>query len=219
MVDAQVANVWLEAERDRLLEVRRRLVADAFDERESAGELSSLDQHQADVGSEVFEREKERAILNRVDADLGEVADAFVRLDRGAYGICQTCDVPIPDERLEAASAGDIAAREAARHLEVLPTDDESDTVEQLGPEEQALHTTYLGTRMSEVLELAEVELAEMQDAGVQSDERIEAQREEDSRRAETEVLIVEEEELSEASSSRRQPWLWRRRRRSVAGR
>jgi len=104
--------------------------------------------------------------------DLGEVADAFVRLDRGAYGTCQTCDMPIPDERLEAvptirfcndyevlwegnkvtlslpegvysdgaASAEDIAPREAARHLEFLPNDDESDTVEQLGPEEQARH-------------------------------------------------------------------------------
>jgi len=118
-----------------------------------------------------------------------------------------------------AAAAEGIAAREAARHLKFLPTDDESDTVEQLGPEEQALHTTYLGTTMSEILDPAEWEMAEMQEAGVQSDERIEAQREEDSRRAETEVVIVEEEELSEASSSRRQPWLWRRRRQSVAGR
>lgn len=94
-----------------------------------------------------------------------------------------------------------------------------SATAEQLGPEEKALQTTYLGSTMSEILEPAEAELAEMQEAGVQSDERIEAQREEDSLRAETEVVIVEEEELSEASSSQWQPWLWRRRRRSVAGR
>jgi len=126
----------------------------------------------------VFEREKERSILNRVAVDLGEVAHAFVRLDRGAYGTCQTCDVPIPHERLEAvpanrfcndhevlwegnkvtfslpegvysdgaAPAEDIAPREAARHLEFLPTDDESDTVEQLGPEEQALHRPTFGT-------------------------------------------------------------------------
>lgn len=241
-MDVQVARGLLEAERDRLLEVRRGLEADALEEREGAGELSPLDQHQADVGSEVFEREKELSILHRVDVDLVEVADALVRLDSGAYGTCQTCSVPISDERLDAVpatrfcadhealweghektlslpegvyadgaeSADVIAGREAERHLEFLPTDDEQDAVELLGPEEQALHATYLGTARSEALEPAEVELAEMQDAGARSDERIEAQREEDARRAAAEAVLVDEEGLSEASS-RRRPVLWRR--------
>lgn len=230
MVDAQRVRELLEGERDRLLEVRRGLEADELDERGLGGELSSLDQHQADIGSEVFEREKERSVLHQVDADLAEVSDALLRLDSGVYGKCQTCGMPIPDQRLDAvpatrlcadhdacseryddgeASANVIAGREAAGHLEYLPTDDEPDVLE-LGPEEQAMHATYLGTARSEVMAPGDVELAEMRDAGERSDERFEALRNEDTRRAAVEEAVVDEEGLGEASS-RRRPVLWRR--------
>lgn len=241
MVDAQRTRKRVEGERDRLLEVRRGLEADGLDERDLGGELSSLDQHQADVGSEVFEREKELSILHQVDADLAEVADALLRLDSGAYGTCQTCGGPIPGQRLDAvpatrfcadheargerrlrslllppdsdddgeASAYVIAGREAAGHWEYLPTDDEPDVLE-LGPEEQALHATYLGTARSEAMAPAEVELAEMRDAGARSDERFEALRDEDAYRAAVEAAILDEKGLGEAPS-RRRPALWRR--------
>jgi len=241
MISAQVARGLLEAEQDRLLDVRRGLEADLLEEREGAGELSPLDQHQADVGSEVFERETELSILHRVEVDLVEVADALVRIDSGSYGTCQTCGAPISDERLDAVpatrfcadhqalweghrrtlslpegvyadgaeSADVIAVREAERHLEFLPTDDEPDTAELLGPEEQALHATYLGTSPSEALAPDEVELAEMQVAGARSDERAEAQREADAQRAHAEAVLVDEDRLS-AASSRRRPVLRR---------
>jgi len=106
-MDAQVSRRLLETERERLVRVRRGLEEDDPYETdaESSAELSSLDQHQADVGSEVFEREKDLSILGRVDAELREVTDALARLDRGAYGACQTCGRPIPENRLEAVPA------------------------------------------------------------------------------------------------------------------
>ena len=243
MVDAEVARRLLEAERERLQAVHRGLEADAVDERESGHELAALDQHQADVGSEVFEREKERSILNRVDVDLDDVAEALRRLDSGTYGMCETCGVAIPEERLAAvpatrfcadhealweghkmtlslpegaygdgaAPAQDLAGREALRHLEFLPTDDEPRAVEELGAEEQALHMTYPDTTRSEALDPDETERVEMQEAGLRSDQRIEAQMEVDARREAAEVVFFEEVGLDRAGSSSPRPSLWRR--------
>lgn len=102
------ARELLEAESDRLQEVRRGLRGEHLDEEaeaESLDVLSSMDQHQADVGTEVFEREKDYSILARVDIDLRDVADALARLDAGTYGVCETCHSPIAGERLEAVPA------------------------------------------------------------------------------------------------------------------
>lgn len=96
----------LEAERDRLLRLQRQLDDDALvDGGESSAELSPIDQHQADVGSEVFEQEKLRSIRGRIGAELVDVADALTRLDRGGYGRCETCRTAITDDRLEAVPA------------------------------------------------------------------------------------------------------------------
>ena len=58
---------------------------------DSVGELSSYDQHTADLGSETFERSKDSALLERVQLALGEVKEALARMDQGRYGQCQTC--------------------------------------------------------------------------------------------------------------------------------
>ena len=101
--------------RQRLAEERKRLegVKSTFDdehlgdqtESESTGELSSYDQHQADMGTETFEREKDLSILEQVESELGDVEHALRRLDEGTYGTCEVCGKVIPDERLEAMPA------------------------------------------------------------------------------------------------------------------
>ena len=101
--------------RQRLADERARLdgVKSTFDdeglteqsEKDSVGELSSYDQHQADTGTETFEREKDLSILEQVEAELADVEHALRRLDDGTYGTCEVCGKPIPDERLEAVPA------------------------------------------------------------------------------------------------------------------
>jgi RNA polymerase-binding transcription factor DksA len=165
MRDLQEARRRLEAERDRLLEVRRGLEADVADDRERGSELSSLDQHQADAGSELFEREKERSILAGVAGDLADVTDALERVARDEYGVCETCGEPIADERLEAVPATRFCAVHEAlwegrswmlrspddlfgvgwsipEHPGFLPADDELDAIEELSSEEGAMHVT-----------------------------------------------------------------------------
>ena len=101
--------------RQRLADERARLdgVKSTFDdegltdesESDSLGELSSYDQHQADMGTETFEREKDLSILEQVEAELADVEHALRRLDEGTYGTCEVCGKVIPDERLEAMPA------------------------------------------------------------------------------------------------------------------
>jgi RNA polymerase-binding transcription factor DksA len=101
--------------RQRLADERARLdgVKSTFDEEglteqsesDSVGELSSYDQHQADMGTETFEREKDLSILEQVEAELADVEHALRRLDDGTYGTCEVCGKAIPDERLEAMPA------------------------------------------------------------------------------------------------------------------
>jgi len=97
----------LEAERQRLQEVMDGLQLGQLNEteQESIAELSSVDQHLADLGTETFEREKAESILIATEAHLADVERALGKLGDGRFGICETCGKPIPDERLEARPA------------------------------------------------------------------------------------------------------------------
>jgi RNA polymerase-binding transcription factor DksA/ribosome-associated translation inhibitor RaiA len=92
----------------RLEAVRAALLSEALDqetESESVAETSSIDQHQADVGSETFARERCQSLLDDVEREIADVQRAFVRLDRGIYGLCEACGTQIADERLSAVPA------------------------------------------------------------------------------------------------------------------
>jgi RNA polymerase-binding transcription factor DksA len=98
----------LTEERDRLQQIRSGFDAEHLhdeSEDESTSELSHLAQHSADVGTETFEREKDFSILEQVEAELGDVDRALLRLDDGTYGTCEACGHPIGDDRLEAMPA------------------------------------------------------------------------------------------------------------------
>jgi RNA polymerase-binding transcription factor DksA len=98
----------LEEERARLEGVRDGLADENLSEeseQESTSELSSADQHQADLGTETFEREKDLSILERIEAELADVEHALRRLDDGTYGTCEACGRPIDEQRLEALPA------------------------------------------------------------------------------------------------------------------
>ena len=107
-MDADEARQRLVAERARLTEVKENFDDEHISdepENESVGELSAIDQHQADVGTETFEREKDLSILEQIDAELADVEHALKRLDDGTYGTCEVDGKPIPEERLEAMPA------------------------------------------------------------------------------------------------------------------
>ncbi|GHH97687.1 TraR/DksA C4-type zinc finger protein [Neobacillus kokaensis] len=69
---------------------------------ESMGELSSYDNHPADEGSSLFEREKDNALLEHYKIQLSNIDKALEAMENGTYGKCEVCGKEIPFERLEA---------------------------------------------------------------------------------------------------------------------
>jgi len=125
--------------RDRLTEERERLQGITEDlagvkgesQEDSLQELSSYDQHQADVATETFDREKDISILDQVEGELAEIEHALQRLDDGSYGTCEACGKPIGDDRLEAMPAtrfcvDDQAEAERESRTPAAGDDDES---------------------------------------------------------------------------------------------
>jgi YteA family regulatory protein len=70
--------------------------------RESTGELSLYDNHPADMGSELFEREKDRAISVHNKDELEKAEKALAAIENGQYGRCEVCGKSIPFDRLDA---------------------------------------------------------------------------------------------------------------------
>ncbi|MEK3937556.1 TraR/DksA C4-type zinc finger protein [Sporosarcina sp. FSL W7-1349] len=70
--------------------------------RDEVGELSMYDNHPGDMGTELFEREKDLALNIHAEGELGKVEQALQALEDGSYGKCEVCQREIDIERLEA---------------------------------------------------------------------------------------------------------------------
>lgn len=68
---------------------------------ETIEELSFYDQHPGDIGSELYEREKDNGILELLELEMEKVDDALNKYQQGSYGICEVCQQPIEAGRLE----------------------------------------------------------------------------------------------------------------------
>lgn len=104
-MDAKTARRRIQEERERLTTTLEGLETDIEAQKESLQELSVVDEHQGDIGTETFEREKDLSILESVQAGLEDLDAALHRLDQGTYGNCEVCHQPIGDERLDALPA------------------------------------------------------------------------------------------------------------------
>jgi RNA polymerase-binding transcription factor DksA len=89
-----------------LRERRRTLLRDieGLDEERSAegGNAAGVPQHPADLGSDSVEYDVIRSCEENVTAVLQEIDDALARIGDGTFGCCESCEEPIPKERLEA---------------------------------------------------------------------------------------------------------------------
>jgi len=104
-VNVDRARERLLAERERLQRIADGLSAESGEaggsERDALSELSLADQHPADLGTEMFEREKDLSILERIEAERADVDRALKRVDDGTYGLCEACGREIAKARLE----------------------------------------------------------------------------------------------------------------------
>jgi DnaK suppressor protein len=132
-VDTERARALLRRERERLEAIleRERAEFEGSPAVQSGG-LTEVDQHQADEGTEMYDREDLEGRIARVEAELAAVARAERRLEEGTYGISVESGAPIPDERLEAVPAAERTAEEEERFRAELkapmPSDDDDRT-------------------------------------------------------------------------------------------
>lgn len=66
------------------------------------GELSTLPNHLADLGTDQFEQSLSLELLSEEARELQEIDEALGRLRDGTYGRCEDCGAPIARARLEA---------------------------------------------------------------------------------------------------------------------
>jgi len=111
MTTTQITPTRLRAIKKRLLVEKERLEQELHEilERtsissdiEQVTELSTFDDHPADLASETFEREKDLALEGNILDLLGKVNTALEKIEDSTYGLCDSCGVEINPNRLEA---------------------------------------------------------------------------------------------------------------------
>ncbi len=101
----------LEKYKKLLEEVRKKIAGDLqhlegdslnTNQRDASGDLSGYSFHMADMASDNFEREFTLGLASNEQQHLNMIEDALRRIDDGTYGVCESCNKPIPQKRLVA---------------------------------------------------------------------------------------------------------------------
>jgi DnaK suppressor protein len=109
----------MEADRAReLLAQERARIERALDELTPDGEddRSNVDQGIADAGTELYEKERDVGLTQRLRDELAAVERAEERLADGTFGRSVDSDEPIPDARLEVAPTAERTIEEQERY-------------------------------------------------------------------------------------------------------
>lgn len=64
-------------------------------------ELSSYDNHPADLGTEMFMMEHDKGLKDKNEDIIYEIEESIEKLRSGDYGICENCGMNIEEDRLE----------------------------------------------------------------------------------------------------------------------
>src|SRR3981189_3619665 len=96
-------------QKDKLLQLRDAMVdsmagvaKDNLRSRAEGSEASAFGMHQADAGSDAYDRDFALSLLSQEQDALYEIDQALKRIELGTYGICEMSGKPIPHARLEA---------------------------------------------------------------------------------------------------------------------
>jgi DnaK suppressor protein len=111
-MDPDRARELLARERARI----ERQLADLAVPADDLEQLSHVDQHPADEGTELFERERDDGVAQQLREVLAAIGRAERRLEEGTYGRSVESGAPIPDARLEAIPWAERTVEEQALH-------------------------------------------------------------------------------------------------------
>jgi len=96
-------------QKDKLLQLRDAMVdsmagvaKDNLRSRAEGSEASAFGMHQADAGSDAYDRDFALSLLSQEQDALYEIDQALKRIELGTYGVCEMSGKPISHARLEA---------------------------------------------------------------------------------------------------------------------
>jgi RNA polymerase-binding transcription factor DksA len=105
----KVTDEWVLQQRERIYELRDNLVEsmhgvakDTLRSRAEGSEASAFGMHQADAGSDSYDRDFALSLLSQEQDALYEIDEALKRIEFGTYGVCEMSGKVIKRERLEA---------------------------------------------------------------------------------------------------------------------
>lgn len=88
--------------RDAMLDSMNGMAQDNLRSRAEGNEASAFGMHQADAGSDAYDRDFALNLLSQEQDALYEIDEALKRIEQGIYGTCEMSGKPINKERLEA---------------------------------------------------------------------------------------------------------------------
>lgn len=88
--------------RDHLLDQMQGVAHDSLRAPSEGSGGSAFGMHQADAGSDAYEKDFALSLLSQEQDALYEIEEALKRLENGTYGICEMSGNSIPAERLKA---------------------------------------------------------------------------------------------------------------------
>jgi RNA polymerase-binding transcription factor DksA len=88
--------------RDAMVDSMAGVAQDTLRSRAEGSEASAFGMHQADAGSDAYDRDFALSLLSQEQDALYEIDQALKRVELGTYGTCEMSGRPIPRARLEA---------------------------------------------------------------------------------------------------------------------
>lgn len=88
--------------RDSMLNMIEGVSQESLRQRSEGGDASAFGMHQADAGSDAYDRDFALSLLSQEQDALNEINEALTRIENGTYGICEMSGKRIPEVRLEA---------------------------------------------------------------------------------------------------------------------
>ena len=153
------SKVFINLSNQRLLQLKDELVdsmsgmaSETLRSRAQDSEASAFGMHQADAGSDAYDRDFTLSLLSQEQDALYEIEEALKRIKKGTYGICELSGKTIPVERLEVRpyarytvemqeivdrEHGPNSLRRGIRSLFGLGTDDEDEDGDEDSVEEE----------------------------------------------------------------------------------
>ena len=105
----KLSATFLKKQRQKLLDLRDTLVdqmngvaRDTLGRGEDNADSSAFGMHQADAGSDSYDRDFALNILSQEQDAIHEIEEALLRIDGGTYGVCEGSGEAIPQARLAA---------------------------------------------------------------------------------------------------------------------